>query len=1372
MTSADSLTGIRISLASEERIRGWSWGEVTKPETINYRSLKPERDGLFCERIFGPTKDFECYCGKYKKVRYKGVVCDRCGVEVTYSKVRRERMGHIELAAPVAHSWFVKGIPSRIGLLLDISPRSLERVIYFAQYIITRVDEQAKQDLLAQIQSDRQELAQNEEMDPEEQMRLDRDLENRARELEEIVYLRLLTETRYRELKRKYPIVFEVGIGAQGILSILKSIHLDELHDQLHQEIDSASGQRRKKAIKRLQVVEAFRRSGNKPEWMILTVLPVLPPDLRPIVQLDGRRFASSDLNDLYRRVINRNNRLKRLLHLGAPDIIIHNEKRMLQEAVDSLIDNGRQRRAITGAGNRPLQSRSDVLRGKQGRFRQNLLGKRVDYSGRSVIVVGPELHLHQCGLPRRMALELFKPFVMFCLVQQGLAANIKSAKRMVERARPEIWSILEDVVTQRPVLLNRAPTLHRLSIQAFEPVLIEGSAIQLHPLVCAAFNADFDGDQMAVHVPLSRAAVREARKSMLSIYNMLLPSNGEPVVTPTLDMVLGCYYLTSPRPGARGEGRRFSGFEEAELAHALGVVDLGAQIEVRNPGDGEMITTTVGRIIFSSILPPEIGFVNEVVDKSGLKQIITQCIHLLGPEEAAAVADGIKHLGFQYATRSGTTISVSDLRVPEAKLQILDAAEKRVAEIEDQHYRGLITDDERYGSTVEVWTETTESVKEAVSQSLDHYGGVYMMATSGAKGNISQITQMAGMRGLMTDPAGKIIDFPIRSSFNEGLSVLEYFISTHGARKGLADTALRTSDAGYLTRRLVDIVQDVIVLEEDCGTTAGIWVTESKEAFLPSLYERILWRLAAAVVADPADGTIIVDRNEEIDEDKAKRIVSAGVTQVYVRSPLTCQSRQGVCQYCYGTDLSRGRLVEKYVTVGIIAAQSIGEPGTQLTLRTFHTGGVMGLDITSGLPRVEELFEARVPKGQAIISEIDGMAEVIPIEDGYKLRVSNFESYRNEYPLLPGLELAVAEGQWVNVGDIMAHPVRSDSEEGEETTSLAVGALFAPVSGRVSIEGNNLVLNYEEKEEEEYFAPFTASIRVSNGTQVRAGDQLTEGHVNPQDLLRIKGREAVQRYLVDEIQKVYRSQGVNINDKHIETVARRMLQKVRVDSPGDTELLPGDLVDRFTFEDINAAVIAEAGEPATAQTALLGITKAALNSESWLAAASFQETTRVLTEAAIAGKRDSLLGLKENVIIGRLIPARCLTDEELQEVMEARYAPALEAVEFAEMLAGGRMESEVGAAALGMHGGESEAETATLDLGESEADEDEEDVAEDESDVDEDEEDGDEEEDSDEDEEDGDEEGDSDEDKEDGDEEGDSDEDKADAGDDEGEPD
>ncbi len=1262
MLSADSLNGIRISLASPEQIKSWSWGEVTKPETINYRSLKPERDGLFCERIFGPTKDFECYCGKYKKIRYKGIRCDRCGVEVTLSKVRRERMGHIELAAPVAHSWFVKGIPSRIGLLLDLSPRSLERVIYFAQYIIIKVNDAAKNALLDELKQERDKLAEREDLDVEESTRLNKEVEDKIGSVEDLVPLKLLTDSKYREMRNKYGQIFEADTGAQAILTILQQQNLDELHSKLHEEINSASGQRRKKAIKRLQVVEAFRRSGNKPEWMIMTILPVLPPDLRPIVQLDGRRFATSDLNDLYRRVINRNNRLRRLLDVGAPEIIIHNEKRMLQEAVDSLIDNGRQRRAITGVGNRPLQSRSDVLRGKQGRFRQNLLGKRVDYSGRSVIVVGPELELHQCGLPKRMALELFKPFLMYRLVQQGIATNIKSAKRMVERARPEIWGILEEVVKERPVLLNRAPTLHRLSIQAFEPVLIEGSAIQLHPLVCTAFNADFDGDQMAVHVPLSKAAVMEARRAMLSTRNMVLPSNGEPVIAPTLDMVLGCYYLTSLKQGAKGEGQKFSNFRDAELAYDLNLIAIGAEIEVRQPNNGERLKTTVGRIIFNSVLPKEMGFVNETVDKGMLKKLIGRCLRICGSETAAVMVDRIKQLGFKYATRSGTTISVHDVRVPDAKNQALKEAEKIVAQIEDQHYRGLITDDERYTGIVDVWTDTTEKVTDLVSQSLDRSGSVYMMATSGAKGNISQIRQMAGMRGLMTDPSGKIIDFPIRSSFNEGLSVLEYFISTHGARKGLADTALRTSDAGYLTRRLVDIVQDMIILEKDCGTTFGIWCTEPKDSFLPSLTERIIGRLAAAKVVDPKTGETIVEQNQEIDDEKAKQIAKSGIDQVYVRSPLTCQSRQGICQACYGVDLSKGSPVDLCTTVGIIAAQSIGEPGTQLTLRTFHTGGVMGLDITTGLPRVEELFEARIPKGQAVLSEIDGTVEILSTEEGYRIRITNSESYRNEYPLPPSADLLVRDGDRVEVGAILATKVEpaakakgKDKDKEKDKESAPTPVLLAPVTGIVSIEGSTLVITYEEREEEEYPVPFTATIRVENGAHVKAGDQLTEGHVNPQDILRIKGREAAQRYLVDEIQKVYRSQGVNINDKHIEVVARRMLQKVRVDSPGDTELLPGDLVDRFNFEEINARTVAEGGEAATAQTALLGITKAALNADSWLAAASFQETTRVLTEAAINGKTDRLVGLKENVIIGRLIPARCLSAEDLELIKPAQ---------------------------------------------------------------------------------------------------------------------
>ncbi len=1366
MLEVNDFNAVRISLASPEQIRSWSYGEVTKPETINYRTLKPERDGLFCERIFGPTKDFECYCGKYKKVRYKGIKCDKCGVEVTRSKVRRERMGHIELAAPVSHIWFAKGTPSRLGLLLDLSPRNLERVLYFAQFIITHVDEKERQRVILQKKDEiAQELARRERQIAEirtqleeelgrleqereaenkrieeefsakvdrvmtgaiqlerrlkdelerraeeritfegitivpqgmaisphhlaqlreaaesriaeierelervrqernelidaqieqrrrlaieqinelqqrlaqEKGRLQESLEKMIEEIEDIQPRTLLPEGRYRELKEKYGSLFKAGIGAEAILEILSSINLDELRDELLREIHSTSGQRAKKAIKRLRVVEAFRRSGNRPEWMILTVLPVLPPDLRPMVQLDGGRFATSDLNDLYRRVINRNNRLRRLLELGAPEIIIRNEKRMLQEAVDSLIDNGRRGRPVTTGGSHKLKSLSDMLRGKQGRFRQNLLGKRVDYSGRSVIVAGPELKLHQCGLPKRMALELYKPFIQRRLMELGIAHNIRSAKRIVERAKPEVWDVLDEVIKERPVLLNRAPTLHRLGIQAFEPVLIDGSAIQIHPLVCPAFNADFDGDQMAVHIPLSKAAIREAREIMLSTNNMLLPSSGEPVVAPTLDMVLGCYYMTSLQSGAKGEGKVFSSFDEARLAYELGTIDLRAEIEVRNR-KGERIRTSVGRIIFNEILPHELGYLNQEMDKQALKKLIADCYKLLGNQRTATMADEIKRLGFHYATISGTTISMNDIRVPEVKARFLEEAEQSIAEIEKQYQRGLITEDERYNSAVDIWTNTTERLSDAIEESLPRYGGIYMMATSGAKGNIAQIRQMAGMRGLMTDPSGRIIDFPIRSSFREGLSVLEYFISTHGARKGLADTALRTADSGYLTRRLIDVAQDVIILEEDCGTTGGIWMQEAEEgSILAPLSERIIGRIAAARVVHPKTGKTIVERNTEIDEERASEIVSAGITRVYVRSPLTCQSPRGVCQLCYGRSPAQGKLVSLREAVGIIAAQSIGEPGTQLTMRTFHTGGVAGVDITSGLPRVEELFEARTPKGQAIISEIDGVVDIMQTEEGQRIRVTSLEQYRDEYPLPPDYRLLVSDGEWVDIGTPLAQDLPTPSEE----TAVAPPAILARVAGRVILEGDMLSIAYEEKEEREYLISAASRIRVENGAPVRAGDQLTDGTIDPQDILRIMGKEAVQRYLVDEIQKVYRSQGVNINDKHIEIIVRQMLRKVRVDSPGDTDLLPGELVDRFAYEEINAKVLAEGGEPATAQTVLLGITKASLNTESFLAAASFQETTRVLTEAAVAGKIDRLFGLKENVIIGRLVPA------------------------------------------------------------------------------------------------------------------------------------
>jgi DNA-directed RNA polymerase subunit beta' len=1317
MVEVNDFNAIRISLASPEQIRSWSYGEVTEPETINYRTLKPEKDGLFCERIFGPTKNFECYCGKYKKIRYRGITCDRCGVTVEHSRVRRTRMGHIELAAPVAHIWFAKGVPSRLALLLDLSPRKLERVLYFAQYVVISVNQEALHERLEQIKAeatqqafelDRSFASQIKELEAQQKEHTEQDilekttalrqdlekrkddLQRRIAEIESLQPLKLLTENQYQELK-KYGNFFEAGMGAEAILQILKNINLDELRQELIDIVRSSPGQRRKKANKRLRVVEAFWRSGNKPEWMVLTVLPVLPPELRPIVQLDGGRFATRDLNDLYRRVINRNNRLRRLLDLGAPDIIICNEKRMLQEAVDALVDNGRRGRLSAAASTHKLKSLSDMLRGKQGRFRQNLLGKRVDYSGRSVIVSGPELKLHQCGLPKQMALELFKPFVMRRLVEQGFAHNIKSARRQVEKARPEVWDILKEVVKERPVLLNRAPTLHRLSIQAFEPVLIDGSAIQIHPLVCSAFNADFDGDQMAIHVPLSRASVNEARENMISTQNMLLPSCGEPVMTPTLDMVLGIYYLTNSRPVDENSIRHFVDFEEAKIAYELGVISLNEEISVKaidmgiitvDSGDNvnmkrpeeRKFVTTVGRIIFNDILPVELmenmafsrlsveaqseeqpsrWFLNQTLNKSTLKVLVSECYHALGNMSTAAMLDSLKEIGFEYATKSGTTIAAHDIEVPASKPKLIEEGDEKVAVIESQFNRGLITEDERYNNTVQVWTDTTEKIKETISHSLDRFGGVYMMATSGAKGNIGQITQMAGMRGLMTDPAGRIIDFPIKSSFREGLNVMEYFISTHGARKGLADTALRTSDAGYLTRRLIDVAQDLIIFEEDCGTEEGIWLFErSEQKLLPPLYERIIGRLSAVDIVDPRNNEIIVHRNEQIPEVKAKQIIDAGITQVYVRSPLCCRAQRGICQSCYGRDLSQGEIVKPGTAVGIVAAQSIGEPGTQLTLRTFHTGGVVGADITSGLPRVEELFEARVPKGLAILTEIDGTAEITDTEEGRKIKITNSETYVDEYVLPEGTKTAIENGAWVDAGTPLVSLPQSTEDEKEQQVGSPIDTLpVARVSGTVTAEDNHLYIQYEERDEREYIVPTGSHLRVRTGDTLKAGYRLTDGSIDPQDILRVMGREAVQQYLVEEVQKVYRSQGVNISDKHIEIIVRQMLRRVRVESPGDTELLSGDLIDRFDYENVNAKVLAEGGEPATAQTVLLGITRASLNTNSWLAAASFQETTRVLTEAAIWGKTDKLLGLKENVIIGKLIPAQAnlTTEEEIE---------------------------------------------------------------------------------------------------------------------------
>jgi len=1136
LLDVNDFDSLKIGLASPGQIRTWSHGEVKKPETINYRTLKPERDGLFCERIFGPQRDWECHCGKYKRVRYKGIVCDRCGVEVTRSKVRRDRMGHIELAAPVSHIWYFKGIPSRMGLLLDMSPRLLEKVLYFASYVVT-------------------------------------DPGNTS-----LVKKQILTEAEYRDNREKYGQAFKAGMGAEAVKALLEEIDLDEMGQDLRSELRQASGQRRTRAIRRLEVVEAFRKSGNRPEWMILEVVPVIPPDLRPMVQLDGGRFATSDLNDLYRRVINRNNRLKRLLDLEAPDIIVRNEKRMLQEAVDALIDNGRRGRPVTGPGNRPLRSLSDLLKGKQGRFRQNLLGKRVDYSGRSVIVVGPTLKMHQCGLPKEMALELFKPFVMKRLVQLGFAHNIKSAKRMVERARDEVWDVLEDVIKEHPVLLNRAPTLHRLGIQAFEPVLVEGRAIQIHPLVCTAYNADFDGDQMAVHVPLSAEAQAEGRVLMLSANNILAPKDGSPIVTPTKDLVLGCYYLTlmrEPEGLVQQASRAFASPDEAVMAYSLGYLKLHDKIDVRWHDGRTIKDSTVGRVIFNEALPEEMRegqFINRVVDRRELGKIVARVYRLLGSADTAKVLDHIKELGFRYATRAGTTISLSDLAVDIGKDEILRQAEARVEETENQFRRGLITWDERYERVVDIWTQATEDVSRSMMRALDPYNPVYMMAISGARGNVSQLRQLAGMRGLMADPSGRIIELPVRANFREGLTVLEYFTSTHGTRKGLADTALRTADSGYLTRRLVDVSQDVIVREDDCGTTMGMTISEVSDGnqIIESLEDRILGRYAFEDVVDPETGEVIVQAGEMINEDHVEMIAAAGITEVTVRTVLTCRTRHGVCRKCYGRNLATGALVDVGEAVGTIAAQSIGEPGTQLTMRTFHTGGVAGADITHGLPRVEELFEARKPKGQAVITEVDGEVAVIEDQQGRR-------------------QVEVADPE----GEVQAYPI-----------------------------------------------PFGARLRVRDGDRVQAGDELTEGSANPHDILKVRGLRGVQGYLLEEVQKVYRLQGVDINDKHIEIMIRQMLKKVKVDDPGDTDLLPGGLVDGFEFEDENARVVAEGGSPATARPVLLGITKTALATDSFLSAASFQETTRVLTDAAIKGKQDPLLGLKENVIIGKLIPA------------------------------------------------------------------------------------------------------------------------------------
>ncbi len=1502
MLEINEFNAIRISLASPEDILSWSHGEVTKPETINYRTLKPERDGLFCERIFGPTKDWECYCGKYKRVRFKGVVCDKCGVEVTRSKVRRDRMGHISLASPVSHIWFVKGTPSRLGLILDISPRNLERVIYFAAYIVIEVNEEMREhvrellreeyqrkradiqaqaeerhiDLSAQFKQNMGEVEQVQENTREQiqaeheqrrealkneaealrerleplsgkrvdeeilfngallieedhvvtedvfdrldelleqelerleeertqhlsdiELRSDANRESREREVtqqrerieedlrakldqtvreekekldqlnklsapiitndngEYTVRVQVLTENEYRVLRELAPGgVFRADMGAGAVREAVAMVDMDKLANQLQKEVQETVGQRRKKATKRLRVVESFRKSGNHPEWMIMMALPVIPPDLRPMVQLDGGRFATSDLNDLYRRVINRNNRLKRLMELNAPEIIVRNEKRMLQEAVDALIDNGRRGRAVSGKGKHRLKSLSDMLKGKQGRFRQNLLGKRVDYSGRSVIVVGPNLQLHQCGLPKKMALELFKPFVMRRLVEKGFAHNIKSAKRIVERVRPEVWDVLEEVIKDYLVLLNRAPSLHRLSIQAFEAKLIEGSAIQLHPLVCAAFNADFDGDQMAVHVPLSRKAQEEARTRMLSIYNLLSPAHGDPIITPSQDIVLGCYYLTMVHPGMKGSGKMFANPGEALLAYDKGLLNIQAPIWVRMTLDdlnyydeedikrynyrrqqpegvssetlvpraqlqgstaantttslytvisaelnnlerrlkgtdqevrffsaaGEthaaLVQTTVGRIIFNNALLPPLRYYNKLVPKKGLKEVIASCYRyytdpahippdaleavrrvypnkteqelarIFGSEMTAYQADMIKSLGFRYATLGGMTIGIDDIEVPQKKYEIISDAEDQVAKVEKNFRRGLITEEERYREVVQIWQRATNDTIVAVKENLNPYRPVAMMAVSGARGNINQISQMSGMRGLMSDPTGRIIELPIKANFREGLSVLEYFVSTHGGRKGLADTALRTADAGYLTRRLVDVAQDVIVTIEDCHTHDGVWLHKADDVeLMDELARRLEGRILTRDVFHPETKDILAKRNQELDAQTARAIVAAGIDSVLVRSPLTCQSEYGICRMCYGRNLATGKLVDVGEAVGIIAAQSIGEPGTQLTLRTFHTGGVASADdITQGLPRIQEIFEARTPKGKALLAEIDGQAQLVKDDDGSrKVIITSNQVYIEEYHVPDGYDITAEDGSEVGEGEILAVSNRADKPG---------PPIAARMGGIVRIRNGQIEVSTAEQETKELIVPHAARMRpvhvdgenvpFEEGKfyQVVTGQQLTEGSADPQELLALQGREAVQRYLVNEAQKVYRSQGVNIDDKHVEVIVRQMLRRVRIEDPGDTGMLPGELVEVSEFRRINQDVLSQGGAPAIAVAMLLGITKASLNTDSFLSAASFQETTRVLTEAAINGKVDGLRGLKENVVIGKLIPA------------------------------------------------------------------------------------------------------------------------------------
>ena len=1378
------LTALRISLASPETIMSWSYGEVLKPETINYRRLRPEKDGLFCEAIFGPTRDWQCYCGKYKNPRFKGIVCDKCGVEVTRASVRRERMGHISLATPVAHIWYSRRIPSYLGLLLDISRRNLDRVLYFAQYIVTYVDEDARQKALKRLEdeisdSEREQATQVNariaeaksrrdailkeikqkqasleqsydeqiatELDPviKEGQKLEKTLQDqkgkpakkalvfevtddviveigvevtashisqvqhivknkleeiegglkdqKAREIDdlkaeidrvkaeadeemeslrgqledqsnvsqgqnsrvrdELVELRpftFLSEIRYRELKQRWGQVFRADMGAEAFYDILRRLDMDKLSEELWHEVRTTkSKQKRKKATSRLKVVEAFRRSGNRPEWMILSVLPVIPPDLRPMVQLDGGRFATSDLNDLYRRVINRNNRLKRLLELGAPDVIIRNEKRMLQESVDSLIDNSQRGKALSRRGRRELKSLSDMLKGKKGRFRRNLLGKRVDYSGRSVIVVGPQLKLYQCGLPKTMALELYRPFVIARLVQHGFAANVKGARRLIERNRSEVWEVLEEVITERPVLLNRAPTLHRLGIQAFEPLLIEGSAIQLHPLVCTAFNADFDGDQMAVHVPLSQKAVQEARELMLASRNLLKPADGEPIISPSKDMVLGVFYLTILLKAAhKGDGRIFADMDEVEMAYQLGQVEVHSEIKARvttwyddqhnrlPEPQTRILDTTVGRVIFNRILPEEVQFVNWKLDKGDVKDLIAEVYSLCGQEVTTDVADRIKSIGFEFAMRSGTTLAVGDITIPPERSEIIQEALQQIEVVNRDFRRGLLTEQEKSEREINVWQATTDRVGQAVRKHMDPDGNLAVMANSGAtKGGYSTISQLAGMRGLMADPSGRIIPFPIRSNFREGLTAMEYFMSTHGARKGLADTALRTADAGYLTRRLVDIAQDIIINEHDCETKEGVYIRAKDDVAGQSISSRLFSRLLAERVIDPNTGEVIGEFDDIIDQDMARKIAQAGIAEIKVRSPLTCDLLHGICAKCYGLDLGRGEVVALGSAVGIVAAQSIGEPGTQLTLRTFHTGGVAaGGDITTGLPRVEELFEARKqPKGEAFVAEISGKIKVLQSERYADLReviIEHSELISDTYDIPEDWEIAVKSEIEVNMGDVLA--TKDDA------------TITAQHGGRVRVEkkARQVVVAYDENEEKIYDIPNTARMLIKNGDFVEAGQPLTEGSLNPHRILRLQGRDACQMYLMTEVQQVYRSQGQNIHDKHFEVIIRKMLSKVQITRPGDSKYLPGDPVDRLEIRRVNEQLLEEGRQPAKYAEILLGVTKASLSTDSFLSASSFQHTIKVLAQAAIASTSDPLFGLKENVIIGKLIPA------------------------------------------------------------------------------------------------------------------------------------